>query len=134
MKYVCILCVCVYVCVRCKHAAVKTPRYACMVDAYQCHYFVLFPFFHQVKNLVVTRLCPGFIADSAPLQVNNKEEGESRTTLLRLNGLSVGRGEVWIKTDPRDAQSLGYDINIHVSLLAKYYIIIWLWRFFEWCI
>ena len=103
-------------CVWCKHAAVKTPRYACMVDAYQCHYF---PFFHQVKNLVVTRLCPGFIAESAPLHVNNMEEGEGRTTLLRLSGLTVGRGEVWIKTDPRDAQSLGYDINIYVSLLAK---------------
>ena len=66
---------------------------------------------------MVARLCPGFIADSAPLhRVNNVEEGGGRTTLLQLHGLSVGRGEVWIRTDPRNAPILGYDINIHVSL------------------
>jgi hypothetical protein len=80
------------------------------------HYYALFPFFHLVKNLVVTRLCPGFIADSAPHQVNNVEGGEGRTVvLLQLNGLSVGRGEVWVRTDPRDALSRGFDISIHVS-------------------
>lgn len=82
-----------------------------------------FPFFRLVKNLTVTRLCPGFLADSAPHQLSDVEEGEGRTTtLLQLNGLSMGRGEVWIRTDPRYALSQGYDIGIHVSLLAECYI------------
>lgn len=85
---------------------------------------MLFFFSFKVKNLVITRLCPGFIADSAPLhQVNNVEEREGRRTLLRLNGLSMDRGEVWIRTDPRDALHLGYDIKIYVSLLLQQNII-----------
>ena len=90
-----------------------------MVDDYQCFCFVLFcSFFRQEKNSVVTQLCPGFIADSTPNQINRYNdggirEGEDQIPLLQLNGLSMGRGDLWIKTDPSD---VGYDISIHVSL------------------
>ena len=67
---------------------------------------------------MVTQLCPGFIVDSAPHKVNGynvARTGAVQATLLQLTGLSMGSGNMWIKTDSSDVLSLGYGINIHVS-------------------
>lgn len=117
--------VCTCVCGVCGQLSNLHDTHAWLMPISAIHFFCCcFPFFRLVKNLVVTRLCPGFLADSAPHQLSDVEEGEGQTTttLLQLNGLSMSRGEVWIRTDPRHALNRGYDISIHVSLLVECYI------------
>ena len=69
----------------------------------------------QREERSVTRMCPGFIADSAPRWHDNG----GTIKLLQLEGLTVARGsDVWIETDSSEADKLGYHLVIHVSLCA----------------
>lgn len=71
-----------------------------------------------LKGSLVTKICPGFIADPLPLQHCNDDrilKGDE-VRLLQVDGLTFGSGgELWITTDPSDSLKLGYEIDIHVS-------------------
>ena len=75
--------------------------------------------FMQTEDSVISWMCPGFVADSAPprrLASDDRTLKGGRTAVLQLNDLSMEDGDVWIKTDSKDAFKLGYNINIHVSV------------------
>ena len=72
----------------------------------------------QKIESLITQMCPGFLADSAPRQGDHGNKG---ILLLQVDDLVVGSGgEVWIETDPSEAHKLGYHISIHVSLGMKF--------------
>ena len=69
----------------------------------------------QREERSIIRMCPGFIADSAPRWHDNG--GNIR--LLQLDGVTVARGgDMWIETDSSESEKLGYHLVIHVSQCA----------------
>lgn len=72
---------------------------------------------------MVTKICPGFIADPLPLQHCNDDRilKGNEVRLLQLDGLTFGSdGELWVTTDPSDSPKLGYEIDIHVSFFISF--------------